>query len=62
MSVLLRLKFRTKTLRLRRDKGNAFIKYHGDCMNCPVVEQGPFGCWLISWNGWQIGWELNRWA
>ncbi len=27
----------------------------------PVIERGPFGCWLASWRWGQVGWELTRW-
>lgn len=56
MSVVLRIRFREKILRLRRGRRYSNRRF------IPFIERGPFGCWLASWKWGQIGWELRRWT
>ena len=53
--VVARIKVGEYVLRLR-------IGNFSDRKVIPLVEHGPYGCWLASWKWGQVGWELGRWA
>lgn len=55
MSVLVKIRIGENILRFR--KGNYACR-----KVIPFIERGPFGCFLISWEWGQIGWELARWT
>lgn len=55
MSVVVRVRCGPKMLRVRRG-------WYSERRFWPVIERGPFGCWLASWRWGQIGWELKRWT
>lgn len=54
--VLLRIRWGDYILRLRRGR-----RYSSHRL-IPLIERGPFGCWLASWSWGQLSWELRRWT